>query len=307
MKKKIRLALKIDIDTYHGTRYGTPELLRILKEFGIKATFFATLGPDKSGKAVIRVFNRGFLKRMAKLGPVKTYGLRTLFYGTLLPAPVIAEKCSEILTAIQEEGHEVGLHAYDHARWQDSLHKMTLDQIKKELRLGIDLYRQVFVKPPEGFAAPGWQCNDNSLVAEDYFHFVYASDVRGRYPFFAKVNNRTMGTLQIPTTLPTFDELFMRGHREDEIVSRMISLISPESYNVLNIHPEFEGMSRSGMFRNFLDELSGQDVEYIPLAHVAQDILRNTGRHCCALVNQGIYDGRSGHVALQGESFRVTN
>ena len=68
MQNKIKLALKIDIDTYQGTKYGTPKLLSILDEFNIKATFFATLGPDKSGKAITRVFTKGFLKRMARLG-----------------------------------------------------------------------------------------------------------------------------------------------------------------------------------------------------------------------------------------------
>lgn len=84
MRKKIKLALKIDIDTFQGTKYGTPNLLRLLKELNIKATFFTSLGPDNSGKAIIRVFTKGFLKRMAKLGPVKTYGFKTMFYGTFL-------------------------------------------------------------------------------------------------------------------------------------------------------------------------------------------------------------------------------
>ena len=46
---------------------------------------------------------------MAKLGPVKTYGFKTMFYGTLLPAPIIANKCSEILLDIKKQGHETEL------------------------------------------------------------------------------------------------------------------------------------------------------------------------------------------------------
>lgn len=300
MKKKIKFALKIDIDTYHGAKYGVPNLLRLLKEFNIKATFFATLGPDKSGRAIIRIFTRGFLKRMAKLGPVKTYGFRTMFYGTLIPAPVIANKCSQILLDIKKQGHEVGLHAYDHAKWQDSLHKMSLEQIENELGLGIKLYQQLFGQLPKCFAAPGWQCNENSLIAEDHCNFTYASDARGKYPFFTKVNSSKIRTLQIPTTLPTFDELFMRDISEGEIIPKMISFLTPEGYNILNIHPEFEGTARIGILKNFLEELTKKNIEFFTLSNIAENILNNKKENYCTLVSHGKYSGRSGYVALQG-------
>src|SRR5437762_326083 len=43
-----RLALKVDCDTFEGTKKGIPGLLDLFQEFGIKASFFFTLGPDTS-------------------------------------------------------------------------------------------------------------------------------------------------------------------------------------------------------------------------------------------------------------------
>ena len=61
------IALKVDVDTYVGTRDGVPHLLEILERFGIKATFYFSMGPDNSGKAIRRIFTRkGFLKKMLR-------------------------------------------------------------------------------------------------------------------------------------------------------------------------------------------------------------------------------------------------
>ena len=58
------VALKVDVDTYAGTRDGVQRLLSILDDFDIKATFYFSMGPDNSGKAIRRLFTRkGFLKK----------------------------------------------------------------------------------------------------------------------------------------------------------------------------------------------------------------------------------------------------
>jgi hypothetical protein len=54
------IALKIDVDTFVGTRDGIHNLLRILQQFGIRVTFYFSLGPDNSGKAIRRIFHKGF-------------------------------------------------------------------------------------------------------------------------------------------------------------------------------------------------------------------------------------------------------
>jgi len=63
------VALKVDVDTYAGTRDGVSNLLADMTRFGVKATFYFSMGPDNSGKALRRIFTRkGFLKKTAAQG-----------------------------------------------------------------------------------------------------------------------------------------------------------------------------------------------------------------------------------------------
>ena len=54
-KAKI-IAIKIDVDTERGTRLGVPNLLKLLKNLAIPATFLFSLGPDNTGRAIRRIF-----------------------------------------------------------------------------------------------------------------------------------------------------------------------------------------------------------------------------------------------------------
>jgi undecaprenyl phosphate-alpha-L-ara4FN deformylase len=69
-----RVALKVDCDTLVGTREGVPALLEVLAAREIYATFFFTLGPDRSGVAARRVFTqRGFLRKMLRSRAASLY------------------------------------------------------------------------------------------------------------------------------------------------------------------------------------------------------------------------------------------
>jgi hypothetical protein len=83
----MKLALKIDVDTYRGTREGVPRLMKILTAHGAGATFLFSLGPDHTGRAIKRVFRPGFFGKVRRTSVLRHYGLKTLLYGTILPAP----------------------------------------------------------------------------------------------------------------------------------------------------------------------------------------------------------------------------
>ncbi|HSM99012.1 MAG TPA: polysaccharide deacetylase family protein, partial [Gallionella sp.] len=111
-----QLALKIDVDTYRGTREGVPRLVELLQTYNAQATFFFSLGPDHTGRAIKRVFRPGFLGKVSRTSVLEHYGIKTLLYGTLLPAPDIGAKCADILRMVRDAGFEVGIHCYDHIR-----------------------------------------------------------------------------------------------------------------------------------------------------------------------------------------------
>ena len=85
----------MDCDTFEGTRDGIPRLLKMFAERSIRATFFFTLGPDRSGVALRRIFTRpGFLAKIIRSRAASLYPVRTMLSGTLLPAPLIGARCS---------------------------------------------------------------------------------------------------------------------------------------------------------------------------------------------------------------------
>jgi hypothetical protein len=88
------IALKIDVDTDRGTAEGVPRLAQQLERMGIRATFLFSLGPDNTGRAMKRVFRKGFLKKVQRTSVVQHYGIKTLLYGTLLPAPDARHSCA---------------------------------------------------------------------------------------------------------------------------------------------------------------------------------------------------------------------
>ena len=62
----MNLALKVDVDTYRGTRRGVPRLSELFKKHAAGATFLFTLGPDNTGLAIKRVFRRGFMGKVRR-------------------------------------------------------------------------------------------------------------------------------------------------------------------------------------------------------------------------------------------------
>ncbi|MGZ5780399.1 MAG: polysaccharide deacetylase family protein, partial [Burkholderiaceae bacterium] len=60
------ITLKIDVDTYRGTREGVPNLVNILKQHNANATFLFSLGPDHTGWALRRAFRPGFFQKVSR-------------------------------------------------------------------------------------------------------------------------------------------------------------------------------------------------------------------------------------------------
>jgi undecaprenyl phosphate-alpha-L-ara4FN deformylase len=204
------LALKVDVDTYRGTLEGVPRLVDLFGKHGIRATFFFSLGPDTSGKAIKRVFRKGFVKKVLSASPAASYGLKTMLYGTLLPAPDIGGR-SETVARMREAaaaGHAVGIHAWDHIDWHDNLPRMSRAEIETVVAKEHARFREIFGKPATLQAAPGWTATPLSVEVQESHGIVATSDTRGGEPFFAlRADGTPSKVLEVPSTLPTLDEL----------------------------------------------------------------------------------------------------
>ena len=158
-----QLALKIDVDTYHGTRKGVPRLLDMLKKHDAGATFFFSLGPDHTGRAIKRAFRRGFVAKVSRTSVLSHYGLRTLLYGTLLPGPDIGRRCGEVIRSVRDAGFEVGIHSWDHVKWQDGIDGADAHWTEHQMRLARARFEDIIGEPARAHAAAGWQMNLHSL------------------------------------------------------------------------------------------------------------------------------------------------
>ena len=289
----MKLAVKIDVDTFRGTRDGVPRLVRLLRLHEVGATFLFSLGPDHTGRAIRRVFRKDFLKKVSRTSVLEHYGLRTLLYGTLLPGPDIGRRCAAEMRAVKAAGFEVGVHCWDHARWQDNVMRKDADWTEREMLRALRRFEEIFNEKPTTWGAAGWQLNRHAAWVEE-LHCVYASDTRGREPFRPLWDGVAIGCPQLPTTLPTLDELI---GVEGEIAARILELTKEKKDHVFTAHAELEGGNCHGIFDALLRGWREQGYEICTLKSLYES-LDLASLPSCEVV-EGAVPGRSGTLAVQ--------
>ena len=295
------LALKIDVDTWRGTREGVPALARQLEAHGAGATFLFSLGPDHTGRAIRRVFRPGFMKKVSRTSVLEHYGLRTLLFGTLLPGPHIARSCAPILRDVAARGFETGIHCWDHVRWQDNVTDRPEDWTRAEMSKARDAYREIFGCNPPTHGAAGWQMNDWAYRQETEWGMAWCSDTRGNQPFIPVLADGRAACLQLPTTLPTLDECIgTNGLDTHNVAGHLLDLTAaePDFGHVYTLHAELEGMKLAPVFEQLLTGWRDQSYRLVSLgqlhAALAQDMARIEHRR----VGMGSLPGRSGLLAM---------
>lgn len=299
-----QLALKIDVDTLRGTLEGVPPLVAMLKKHQARATFLFSLGPDNTGRALRRVFRPGFLKKVFRTNVAGNYGLKTLMYGVLIPGPDIGRKGAAAMRAVRDAGYEVGIHTWDHIRWQDFVARRDAAWTRHEFVQAVERFREVFGTEPKTFGAAGWQMNFDAFELEHEFHLRYASDTRGTHPFLPEMRGRVFSVPQIPTTLPTLDELVgVNGITVDNVAEHLLKLTEkdpPEHGHVYTLHAELEGMALSPVFDTLLAGWRAQGYDLVATETIAAGLDRKTlPMHT---VIMGELPGRSGTLALQSSA-----
>ena len=292
-----RLAIKVDVDTLRGYLEGVPRMLALFKRQGIRASIFFSFGPDNSGKAIRRIFRPGFISKMMRTKAPSTYGLKTLMYGTLLPAPLIVPTDPAIVRRALEGGHEVGIHAWDHVYVQDCLERISKEEYLSLYRKAEALYKDICGRAPTEIAAPGWQLSHAVLEAEQELGLAYASDVRGYSPFMPVFEGVEYGVPQIPTTLPTMDEIYgLPGINDVTIPKAWLDGMDKE-WNVLTVHAEMEGISKLTVFENFLNMAKALGTEFHTLGEYAREASLPRGE-----IVMGTLTGRAGTLARQRQT-----
>jgi undecaprenyl phosphate-alpha-L-ara4FN deformylase len=325
-----RIGLKVDVDTLRGTREGVPRLMALFKKHGVDATFYFSVGPDHTGRAMRRVFRKGFAQKVARTSVLKHYGLKTLLYGVLLPGPDIGRNAGGVMRSVHDAGFEVGLHTYDHVRWQDYVAKATAAWTRVEFERGIEGFERVFGFAPQSHAAAGWQINAHGLELEAEYGLRYASDTRGGPPFLPELARGASACPQLPTTLPTFDEILgVDGVDESSIADAVFRLSAAgaadagagaaradaaqasaagtssagsrlDGLQVFTLHAELEGMLLLGAFESLLVKWRESGASITRMAKIHEAAMRRPLP--TRAVVMGEVAGRSGLLAVQAPS-----
>jgi len=308
----LQLALKIDVDTLRGTREGVPALVDVLKRAQADATFLFSLGPDHTGRALRRVFRRGvfdFAHKVSRTSVLEHYGLRTLLYGTLLPGPDIGRRAGDIMRNVRDAGYEVGVHCFDHTTWQDFVSRRGEAWTRDQMLRAVHRFREVFGVKPQAHGAAGWQMNQHALELEQELGFAYASDTRGEGPFVPLLSappaERAQPPIrstcpQLPTTLPTLDELIgVDGVTVQNVHQSLLARTrSMRSGHVYTLHAELEGMKLLPVLRRLIEGWHAQGYQLVSMRTLFAQLpvaSLPSGR-----VQSGSVPGRSGSLAVQG-------
>lgn len=288
------LALRVDVDTRRGLDEGVPRLLELFRRLGVRASFFVTMGPDHSGLALRRAWRPSFLLKMWRTRAWRLYGLGTLLSGTLRRPRLVGAEAPELLRQIASEGHEVAPHGWDHVGWQDRVDRWQPDGVRTELRHAVEAIRRALGTAAQASAAPGWRATPMALLVQEEFGFRYASDTRGPEIFRPTVDGIALKTLQVPTTMPTMDELI---GRVADAPGTLADCLGP-GLNVFTLHAEVEGGQFLAPFASFLDSARCRAYRVVRILEAVEGALESGSEIPLARVERGRVPGRSGWVSI---------
>jgi undecaprenyl phosphate-alpha-L-ara4FN deformylase len=312
MPGRPQLVLKIDVDTFRGTREGVPNLVRMLQAHGAHATFLFALGPDHTGRAMKRALRPGFFSKVSRTSVVEHYGIKTLLYGVLLPGPDIGREASIEMRAAHDAGFECGIHTWDHVAWQDGVRHRDADWTVRMMRDSAARYKRVFGVPAHTHGAAGWQMNAAAFAEHDHVGYKYVSDGRAELqdngalvdPDMGPYRIAPGGAIQMPTTLPTLDELLGRDIdgvtlTTENIAAHLLTLTAaPQRDHVYTLHAELEGQKLAPIFEQLLSGWRAQGYALASMADYYDKIkdlpLPQRG------VRWGQVPGRSGELIVPG-------
>jgi undecaprenyl phosphate-alpha-L-ara4FN deformylase len=268
----------------------------MLAQRQVRATFFFTVGPDNMGRHLWRLVRPAFLYKMLRTRAMSLYGWDMWLRGTLGPGPLIGRKLGHVIVATEQAGHEIGLHCWDHYQWQTHMDEASADTLRQWCGKGVRELTRILGHHPRCSAVPGWKCHGRALEVKAEFVFDFNSDCRGQSCFWPRVHGRALPQVQIPVTLPTYDEMIGRNGVNDANYNRtLLDLLRPNQLNVLAIHAEVEGISKKELFAQFLQETQARGVTLVPLG----DLFQRYPPIEHGVLRSAEIDGRDGWVAQQ--------
>ncbi|MBW6090575.1 4-deoxy-4-formamido-L-arabinose-phosphoundecaprenol deformylase [Escherichia coli] len=248
-----KVGLRIDVDTFRGTREGVPRLLEILSKHNIQASIFFSVGPDNMGRHLWRLVKPQFLWKMLRSNAASLYGWDILLarYGSarvkrlVMPMPISFVKRLNITKS--------ACTLWDHHARQARSGNWDRQTMIDDIARGLRTLEEIIGQPVTCSAAAGWRADQKVIEAKEAFHLRYNSDCRGAMPFRPLLESGNPGTAQIPVTLPTRDEVIGRDVKAEDFNGWLLNrILRDKGTPVYTIHAEVEGCAYQ---HNFVDLL----------------------------------------------------
>lgn len=281
----MRIALKVDVSSREGVEQGVPNLLELLRQYGVTASFFFSTCLESSSSTILHALSRA----------TGVFGRTSCSHATTPSAAL-----SEAVLAVLESGHDAGINAHDAEAWVKNAAFANDDWTRLQLALAVDSMQQILGQPPLMFAAAGWQVNPHLLAREEKAGFSFASDTRGKYPFYPVLQNIRSNCPQIPTTLPTLTEMLGRAGVDSGNIHEY--LYSESRYilpfgHVYSVQADVEGIEYLDVMEKLLVMWQGQEGDMRSLSQVYHELdLAALPVHQIGWADM---KGGKGHIAMQ--------
>jgi peptidoglycan/xylan/chitin deacetylase (PgdA/CDA1 family) len=186
---------------------------------------------------------------------------------------------------------------------------------REEMERAQSRFTDIFKRPARTHGAAGWQMNLHALRLTQSMGFDYCSDGRAAIgvgvPHYPVVRAEIVDCPQLPTTLPTFDELIgLDGVTEANVHQRLLELTASYSWtaapplgfaeppHVFTLHAELEGLRLIDQLEALIVGWKEQGFELAPTQRIAERLARAHLPYFNA--TSGEIAGRSGKLLLQG-------
>jgi len=298
----MNLALRISVGTLRGLREGVPNLVQLLRKHRVTATFLFALGRDLTGRALKRP---GFLGNPRGVSAVRRYGIKALLYGTFWPGPDLGRRGADVMHGVRDAGHETGVQCWDRFRWEDGVARANAHWTELQMRRACERYTDIFKMPPAIHGASDWQMNIHALRLTQRLGFDYCSDGRGKHPHLPVCNAEPIRCPQLPTTLPTIDELFSaRGITADQLSAQLLQCTTTDAPagHVFTLYAELEGLRFAHVFEQLIVGWKAQGWDLGPVRRVYA-ALEPMALPRCSISLKGLVPGRSRELMVQGSEF----